>query len=193
MNIRPMLAMFVLLGACGMPNDDEIASSRSALSGPPEVAGEEFLNAAGVDTAGLFQDWPRVLCSVNLHTTGSDEIEKTVTCSAPSGFLMATPAWAYENRVDKCSYTFNFVRGGTNYSRIEEIDRNYGRAIDLALKAGKFDIAIKIGQMRDYAKAAYAEKSETDAYVLWARAKSRWYESSGAFCDVSLIAHIRKM
>lgn len=165
-------------------------ASAAVLGPKPEIAGLDYLATAGLDTAGLFNERWVTLCELHLYARkpfiGPPRTDEGTCISGPPPGYKVLLTKIRVISEGNCSRSNNTVRAGTDYSSLSEIDRIYGKAIEFALKEGKLDVALKLGQMRDYHKSILQVSSKTDVFSMWGKATSGTGFGTNGWCDLAL-------
>ncbi len=166
-------------------------SPSEAILGPkPAIEGLSQLTAAGLDTTNLFTEKWATLCELHLYAKkpffGPPRTDENTCLSGPPPGYKVLLVKIVVKSEGNCSRSSSAVRAGTDFSWINEIDRIYGKAIDLAIGIGDTSLAIKLGQMRDYHKSILRVSSTTDVFSMWGKATSGTGFGTNGWCDLAL-------
>jgi Concanavalin A-like lectin/glucanases superfamily len=154
------------------PLEQEVAK----LTGQPkpQIVGTEFLTEAGMSN-------PSELFSVQEHNCPIDVKAKwpsgsaTGRCvyTAPKSWVVVKGDVTVEEKQRTCSKVSDeFTADGVDLKSKSEIEQIYGRAIELAIKAGKIDVSVKLGQMRDYHLNLYSLYADRGSHIVVVSAKA---------------------
>jgi hypothetical protein len=154
------------------PLEQEVAN----LTGQPkpQIVGTDFLAQAGMQN-------PSELFSVQEHNCPIDVKAKwpfgsergRCVYAAPKGWVIAKGEVTVEEKQRTCSKVSDeFTADGVDLKSKSEIEQIYGRAIELAVKAGKIDVSVKLGQMRDYHLNLYSLYADRGSHIVVVSAKA---------------------
>lgn len=168
-------------------------TSTGVLGPKPNTSGtSSYLLSAGMAgsrLSGLFTEGWVQICEIHAYARrpglfGSpNRDEQTCTYSPPLGssLVVLRTKSASENG---CSWSYQLVRGGTNFAMVSEIDTIYGKAKDAALSIGNVALSVQLGQMHDYHKSTLLLSSNTDIAKLTGTATSGGGLGANGWCDI---------
>ena len=144
---------------------------------------------AGSRLSSLFTEGWVEICAIHAYarrpglfgSPSSDEKTCTYSPLPGSSLVLLRTKFASENG---CSWSYQLVRGGTDFAMVSEIDTIYGKAIAAALSKGDAALSVQLGQMRDYHKSTLLLSSNTDIAKLTGTATSGGVWGANGWCDI---------
>jgi hypothetical protein len=144
--------------------------------------------AAGKDTADLFTrktvhcDFDKATNANNKRSTFDEQV--CLRTAPANGALVMDSAKLTFTGKRNCSFDGPILIGsGTNTQTRSEVERIYGRAIDIAIKKGDIEAKVRIEALRDYTLRTISATASTDTVYANIRANGGgWPFGYKGFC-----------